>query len=60
MTEQDEKLLEQFEAARKELHNHGANDGKQFHRYETLYGEAYQNLVTAGLKPKLRTKYRPK
>jgi hypothetical protein len=60
MSEEEQRLMDNFENARKELRNHGAQDGKQFHRYETMYGEAYQLLVTAGLKPKLRTKYRPK
>ena len=54
------KLEENLEIARKELHNHGAQDGKQFHKYETLYGLAYQKLVVAGARPKLRTKLRPK
>jgi hypothetical protein len=60
MTDEEQRLIDNFEAARKDLRNNGANDGKQFHRYETLYGEAYQLLVTAGIKPKLRKKYRPK
>jgi SPX domain protein involved in polyphosphate accumulation len=58
--EDHKKLIDDFEKARKELHDKSAKDGKQFHKFETLYGEAYQKLVTAGLKPKLRTKYRPK
>lgn len=60
MDEYNQKLLDDFASATKELHNHGAQDGKQFHKYEILYGEAYQRLVTAGLKPQIRTKYRPK
>jgi hypothetical protein len=60
LIEQEQKLVEEFERARQELRAHGIEDGKQFHRYETLYGEAYQRLVTAGLKPKLRVKLRPK
>ena len=60
MIEQEQILIDNFEKARQELRAHGIEDGKQFHRYETLYGEAYQKLVTAGLKPKLRVKLRPK
>jgi hypothetical protein len=60
VSEYIQKLYENLEAARKELHNHGAQDGKQFHKYETLYGLAYQKLVTAGEKPKLRFKMRPR
>jgi hypothetical protein len=59
--EYNQKLLDDFAFATKELHNHGAETSqKPAHRYEILYGEAYQRLVTAGLKPQIRTKYRPK
>jgi len=58
VTEEQEHLLEEFEKARKELYAN-TKDGKQFHRFETLYGLAYRKLVNAGLKPKLRLKHRP-
>lgn len=59
MTKEQQELEENFERARKELHAKGIQDGKQFHRYENLYGLAYRKLVTAGLRPKLRLRHRP-
>jgi len=56
----NEQLEEELEIARKELHNKSCEDGKQFHKYETLYGLAYQKLVLIGARPKLRKKMRPK
>jgi hypothetical protein len=58
MTEYEQQITEDFEKARKDLRE-STKDGKQFHKYETLYGEAYSKLVTAGLKPKLRVDMRP-
>lgn len=57
--EEIQALVFQFEQARKNWHDKSCEDGKQFHHYEKLYGLAYQKLVTAGIKPKLRMKYRP-
>lgn len=54
-----EKLQENFDKAYKDLKQHACQDSKAVHRYETQYGTAYSKLVKAGLKPKLRLKYRP-
>lgn len=59
MTEKEKKLFEDFEIARNNLKKYACEDAKGVHRYETLYSEAYCKLVNAGLKPKLRMKYRP-
>lgn len=56
----ENRLEEAMEFARKELHSKSCGDGKIFHRYETLYGLAYQKLVVAELRPKLRVKMRPR
>jgi|WetSurMetagenome_2_1015567.scaffolds.fasta_scaffold25750_7 hypothetical protein len=58
-SDEEQALLDNFEFTRKELHSKSCEDGKQFWRYETLYGEAYHRLVVAGLRPKLKTRYRP-
>lgn len=57
--EREEKLLADYEKAYKDLRSYACEDSKAVHRYETIYGAAYNRLVKAGLKPKLRMKYRP-
>lgn len=57
--EKNEELVENFEQARRELKQSACTDSKAVHRFEVQYGAAYQALVKAGLKPKLRLKYRP-
>ena len=53
----EQQLLDNFDAIRKHIHTDGMKDGVS--KYEYPYGVAYQKLVTAGLKPKLRMKHRP-
>lgn len=60
MSEYGENLIEEFERVRQYIHkakDGGMRDGVS--KYETIYGLAYRKLVNAGLKPKLRMKYRP-
>ena len=59
MDEKIEKLWEDFNKASVDLRKYACEDAKAVHRYEIIYGTAYQKLVKAGLKPKLRMKYRP-
>jgi hypothetical protein len=59
MDERIEQLEEAFAKAHKDLKQYACEDAKAVHRYEIIYGTAYQKLVKAGLKPKLRLKYRP-
>ena len=57
----NEELLGNFDLVRKKINDSkdgGMRDGVS--RFEEIYGKAYQRLVNAGLKPKLRFKLRPR
>jgi hypothetical protein len=57
MNEHDKELMDNFDRARKAIHSTGMSNG--VYKFELEYGLAYKKLVTAGLAPKLRIKYRP-
>jgi hypothetical protein len=60
MDEREAELIRDFELAQINLHKYSCEDAKGVHKYEGIYGAAYQKLAKAGLKPRLRTKYRPR
>ena len=56
MTEEQEKALRDYEAARKTMM--GQLVGKKGAAAETAYGEAYQRLVVLGLVPQIKFGHR--
>lgn len=53
--EDNERLIREFASASAAIHK--SVGGKHGDGAEKVYGQAYQALVRAGLKPKLRGKY---
>jgi hypothetical protein len=56
MSEDNERLISSFNAASSSLKKIAG--GKAGEGIEKVYGQAYQQLVKAGIKPQLRKKYR--
>jgi len=56
MKEQEERLLRDLESAASAVRR--GNGGKAGESSEKVYGIAYAKCVQAGVKPKLRNKYR--
>lgn len=57
MTDEQDKAIAAFEAARKRVHG-SPTVAQGAIRAETEYAEAYQNLVRLGLEPQLKVKHR--
>lgn len=55
-----EKLERELELARKSLMDGGSKASKASQGYENRYGQAYQRLVKAGVRPQLPLKRRPR
>jgi hypothetical protein len=56
MSENNEKVLRDLEAAASSIRK--SIGGKPGESAEKLYGQAYSECVKAGIKPRLRKKYR--
>lgn len=56
MSNEDERLISNFNSASTSVKK--SMGGKGGEGAESAYGQAYQQLVKAGLKPQLRKKYR--
>jgi hypothetical protein len=57
MNEEQEKALRDYDTARREVQK--SMVGKPGARAENALGETYQRLVSLGLAPKLKSRYRP-